>query len=118
MTPCGRARGAAAHPDFGFDASTEPLRGWRQPRRSLPRPLRLLDTLDLFGIALGMAAFWPGRPREARRKARTLLRRVSGVDAVIDKVTAAGSEVRYRRLLDAVAELALAAQAKDRRSDR
>lgn len=76
--------------------------------------LRLLDTLDLFGIALGMAAFRPGRPSQTPAQLRTLLRRVSGVDAVIDKVTAAGSEVRYRRLLDAVAELeALAAQAKE-----
>lgn len=76
--------------------------------------LRLLDTLDLFGIALGMAAFRPGRPSRTPAQLRTLLRRVSGVDAVIDKVTAAGSEVRYRRLLDAVAELeALAAQAKE-----
>lgn len=76
--------------------------------------LRLLDTLDLFGIALGMAAFRPGRPSRTPAQLRTLLRRVSGVDAVIDKVTAAGSEVRYRRLLDAVAELeALAAQARE-----
>ena len=36
---------------------------------------------------------------------RDLLRRVSGVDAVLDQVAAAGAEVRYRRVLDAVAEL-------------
>jgi hypothetical protein len=36
---------------------------------------------------------------------RALLRLVSGVDAVLDQVAAVGAEVRYRRVLDAVAEL-------------
>ncbi len=64
--------------------------------------LRLLDTLDLFGTALGIAAIRQGRnPAQVR----ALLRRMSGVDAVLDKIAAAGAEVRYRRVLEAVAEL-------------
>lgn len=108
-------RALAAHPD-GFDALDRAVAGFLAAALPVPTEvrLRLLDTLDLFGIALGMAAFRPGRPSRTPAQLRTLLRRVSGVDAVIDKVTAAGSEVRYRRLLDAVAELeALAAQAKE-----
>ena len=63
---------------------------------------RLLDTLDLFGVALGIAAARQGR---TAAQLRTLLRRLSGVDAVIAKVSVLGAEARYRRLLDAVAEL-------------
>jgi hypothetical protein len=69
--------------------------------------LRLLDTLDLFGIALGVAAVRQGR---TAAQVRALLRRTSGVDAVMSHIASAGAEVRYQRVLDAVAELeALAA---------
>ncbi len=64
--------------------------------------LRLLDTLDLFGIALGVAALRRGRPV---LQVRALLRRISGVDAVLAKVSVVGAEVRYQRVLRAVAEL-------------
>lgn len=64
--------------------------------------LRLLDTLDLFGIALGVAAIRQGRTAP---QVRALLRRTSGVDAVLSHLTIAGAEARYRRVLDAVAEL-------------
>jgi hypothetical protein len=64
--------------------------------------VRLLKTLDLFGIALGIAAI--GRARTPAQ-VRALLRRISGVDAVLDKVSVVGAEVRYRRVLGAVAEL-------------
>lgn len=66
--------------------------------------LRLLDALDLFGIALGIAAF---RAAACRTPAQlhALLRRVSGVDVVVDKIAAVAAEVRYRRVLDAVAAL-------------
>ena len=64
--------------------------------------LRLLDTLDLFGVALAVAAVRQGK---TTAQVRALLRRVSCVDAVLDKVAAIGAEVRYRRVLEAVAEL-------------
>lgn len=63
---------------------------------------RLLDTLDLFGIALGVAAMRQGRPPD---QVRALLRRISGIDAVLAKIGAVGAEVRYQRVLQAVAEL-------------
>jgi hypothetical protein len=77
--------------------------------------LRLLDTLDLFGVALAMAAVRQGK---TRAQVRALLRRVSGVDAVLDKVAAVGAEVRYRRVLDAVAELEALAVSPDAISGR
>ena len=64
--------------------------------------LRLLDTLDLFGIALGVAAVRQGR---TAAQVRTLLRRTSGVDAVLSGISIAGAEVRYRRVLDAATKL-------------
>ncbi|HYB35365.1 MAG TPA: hypothetical protein VEF72_06010 [Mycobacterium sp.] len=64
--------------------------------------LRLLDTLDVFGIALAIAAVRQGRPA---REVRALLRRVSCVDAVAERITAIGAEVQYQRVLDAIAEL-------------
>ncbi|BBZ49976.1 hypothetical protein H7H82_15580 [Mycobacterium heidelbergense] len=64
--------------------------------------LRLLDTLDLFGTALGIAAVRRGG---TPAQVRALLRRTSGVDAVLARVCVAGAEVRYRRVLAAVAEL-------------
>ncbi|BBZ46309.1 hypothetical protein [Mycobacterium parmense] len=64
--------------------------------------LRLLDTLDLFGIAVGIAAARQGRTMS---QVRALLRRVSGVDDVLAGLAAAGAEARYQRVLEAVAEL-------------
>lgn len=64
--------------------------------------LRLLETLDLFGTALGIAAARQGRTPP---QASALLRRISGVDAVVDDISAVGAQVRYRRVLRAVAEL-------------
>ncbi|MGO9511369.1 MAG: hypothetical protein ACLPXZ_30050 [Mycobacterium sp.] len=76
---------------------------------------RLLETLDLFGTALGIAAV---QGRKTPAQARALWRKVSHVDAIVDKlvgtVNAVGAEARYRRVLDAVAELAaLAVSAGD-----
>ncbi len=60
------------------------------------------DTLGPFGAAVAAAASRKGKtPAELR----ALLRRVSGVDAVLERIVAVGAEVRYRRVLDAVAEL-------------
>ncbi|OBB96169.1 hypothetical protein [Mycobacterium sp. 852002-40037_SCH5390672] len=68
---------------------------------------RLLDSLDLFGTALAVAAFRQGR---TPAQVLTLLHRMSGVDAVVAGIGALGAEARYQRVLDAVAELeALAA---------
>ncbi len=64
--------------------------------------LRLLDTLDLFGTALGIAAVRRGG---SPSQVRALLRRVSCVDAVIATLSALGAEVRYQRMLVAIAEL-------------
>ncbi|OBG20583.1 hypothetical protein [Mycobacterium sp. 852002-51057_SCH5723018] len=64
--------------------------------------VRLLETLDLFGIALGIAAIRQGR---TPAQVRALLRRISGVDAVLDTISVVGAELRYRRVLRAVAEL-------------
>lgn len=64
--------------------------------------VRLLEILDLFGITLTVAAIRRG----ARLATVTdMLRHVSGVDAVVDKIDALGTEARYLRMLDAVAEL-------------
>lgn len=68
---------------------------------------RLLDTLDLFGTALAVAAFRQGR---TPAQVLTLLHRLSGIDAILARISALGAEARYQRVLDAVAELeALAA---------
>ncbi|KAA8967516.1 hypothetical protein [Mycobacterium sp.] len=63
---------------------------------------RLLDTFDVFGITQAIAAIRRG---ESKTQVQALLRRLSRVDAVVASITAAGAEVQYRRLLDAVAEL-------------
>jgi hypothetical protein len=72
----------------------------------LPVPVaarrRLLEVLDLFGIAVGIAALRQGG---GAARLRAVLRRISGVDAVIDRLVAGGAQVRYRRVLDAVREL-------------
>jgi hypothetical protein len=72
--------------------------------------LRLLDTLDLFGTALGVAAVRRGG---TPAQVRALLRRISGVDAVLDQIAVVGAEVRYRRMLRAVAELEAVAVSHD-----
>jgi hypothetical protein len=77
--------------------------------------LRLLDTLDLFGIALGVAAIRQGR---TPAQVRALLRRMSGVDAVLGKVSVVGAEVRYQRVLQAVAELEALAVGRGRLGER
>jgi hypothetical protein len=77
--------------------------------------LRLLDTLDLFGTAVAVAAVGKGA---TAAQLRALLRRLSCVDAVVDRINAAAAEVRYRRLLDAIAELEAVAVSRDQLSER
>ncbi len=72
----------------------------------LPVPVavrrQLVARLDLFGIALAVAALRQG---SGPAQVRALWRRISGVDDVVDRLVAAGAQVRYQRVLDAVAEL-------------
>ena len=60
---------------------------------------RLTVTLDAFGIRQAIAAIRRGA---TRGDVDALLCRLSGIDDVVDKV---GAQARYRRVLDAVAEL-------------
>ncbi|ORB11584.1 hypothetical protein [Mycobacterium noviomagense] len=70
----------------------------------LPRTTRqrLVETFDMFGISLAVAAARQGR---SFGQVRAWLRRASCVDVVVDRINAAGAEVRYRRILDALDEL-------------
>ncbi|WP_236980137.1 MULTISPECIES: hypothetical protein [Mycobacterium] len=63
---------------------------------------RLLQKLDLFGIALTVAALRRGA---GPAQVRALWWRASGVDAVLRQLATSGAEVRYRRMLRAVDEL-------------
>ncbi len=63
---------------------------------------RLLDTLDLFGVAIAVGGIQQQTPAT---EISALMRRVSGIDAVLKKVDGLGVEARYRRVLDAAAEL-------------
>ncbi|MCV7378264.1 hypothetical protein BST11_18685 [Mycobacterium alsense] len=63
---------------------------------------RLLDGLGVFGTALSVAALQRGG---TPARVCALLRRCSGVDAVLKGIAVAGAGARYRRVLRAVAEL-------------
>jgi hypothetical protein len=63
---------------------------------------RLLDTIDEFGVAQATAAIRRGA---TRADVVALLRSLSCIDEVVDKIEALGAPVRYQRVLDAVAEL-------------
>ncbi|MGH3633194.1 hypothetical protein [Mycobacterium sp.] len=75
---------------------------------------RLLDTFDLFGITQAIGAMRRG---ESKTQVQALLRRLSRIDAVVDEVTAACTEVHYRRMLGAVAELEALAVTDPRAAD-
>jgi hypothetical protein len=94
----------SAHFHALFECSCDGFLAPDSPAGAVPIGLRqrLLDSLDLFGTALAVAAVRRGATAP---QVRALLRRVSRVDAVVDKVGALGAEARYRRVLDAVAEL-------------
>ena len=94
----------SAHFHALFECSCDGFLAPDNPAGPVPIGLRqgLLDSLDLFGTALAVAAVRRGATAP---QVRALLRRVSRVDAVVDKVGAVGAEARYRRVLDAVAEL-------------
>lgn len=63
---------------------------------------RLLAALDTFGIRQATAAI---RGEATRADVEALVRRVSGIDNVVAKLGALGAPLRYRRVLNAVAEL-------------
>jgi hypothetical protein len=98
----------AAHP--GATACFEgSFAGFLAADVSVPTDVRrrLLETLDLFGTALAVAAFRQGR---TPAQVLTLLHRMSGVDGVLARIGALGAAARYQRVRDAVTELeALAA---------
>ena len=63
---------------------------------------RLLDTLDLFGIAHGVLALRQGADAAALP---AVLRRLSQVDRVVAQLAVTGAEVRYRRVRSALVQL-------------
>ncbi|HUH70530.1 MAG TPA: hypothetical protein VLZ05_17725 [Mycobacterium sp.] len=105
-------RALAADPD-GAASLDGSFAGFLAADNSVPTDvrLRLLDSLDLFGTAVGIAAIRQGR---TAAQVRALLRSLSGVDAVLNKVSVVGAEVRYQRVLQAVAELEALAVSDER----
>lgn len=94
-------RALAARPDAVLDASVDGFLAASDPVARADRG-RLLGILDVFGIALVVAAIRQGASAPG---ARALLRRVSGVDAVVDRLFRVGARVRYQRVRRAVAQL-------------
>lgn len=95
---------ALAANDGGLACLDGSFDGFLSAELAVPAPMRmrLLEALDLFGIAVAVAAVRRGAPPA---RVRDLLRRASGVDAVADRVVAAGGRTRYRRILEAVTTL-------------
>ena len=72
--------------------------------------MRLLDTLDLFGIAHGVLALRQGTDAAALP---AVLRRLSQVDRVLAQLAVTGAEASYRRLRSALVRLrAMSAQGR------
>ena len=59
---------------------------------------RLVDALDLFGIAHAVVALRAAPDGVTSEAVRAVLRRVSGVDAIAARIEGLGAQVRYRRL--------------------
>jgi hypothetical protein len=78
--------------------------GFLSGEHSLARSVRerLLDRLDLFGIAHGVLALSSGVDAAALP---AVLRRLSQVDRVMARLTAIGAEARYRRMESALVSL-------------
>jgi hypothetical protein len=76
---------------------------------------RLLNSLDLFGTSLAVAAV---NKDYSAAQLQALLRQVSCVDAVVATINALGAELRYRRVLDAVAALEALAVCESGSGDR
>ncbi len=78
--------------------------GFLSAGHSLPRSVRarLLDTLDLFGIAHSVLALQQGTEAAALP---AVMRRLSQIDRVLARLAVVGAEVRYRRVRTALAQL-------------
>ena len=63
---------------------------------------RLIPALDEFGVRQATAAIRSGADSD---EVAALLRALSGIDAVVDKIDRLGASLRYQRVCDAVAEL-------------
>ena len=75
-----------------------------EPARLIPAARRrLLGELDLYGIALAATAMSRGADSVALA---ALLRKISGIQAVLDEIDRAGAAIRYRRLIGRLARLA------------
>ena len=91
--------------------------GFLAAEHSLPPSVRsrLLNTLDLFGIAHGVLALRQGADAATLP---SLLRRLSQLDRVTAQIARAGAEVRYRRVCSALVRLrALAARGQPALAD-
>ncbi len=75
---------------------------------------RLLETIDLAGVAIVVDGI---QQQKSPAAIIAQLRRVSGIDAVLAKLEGLGVEARYRRVLDAVAELETLAVIDERIDD-
>jgi hypothetical protein len=95
--------------DDALWAALQVLAGGQPVASELRR--RLLDTLDVFGTEQAVAAIRGGATRDQTCAA---LRRLSCIDDLVAKIGAVGAQVRYQRLLDAVAELQTLAVADPR----
>lgn len=78
--------------------------GFLSAGHSLPTGVRkrLLDTLDLFGIAHGVLALRQGADAG---ELPAVLHRLSQIDRVVARLAAVGAEVRYRRVRSALVAL-------------
>ena len=86
--------------DDGVWAGLQTLAGGHPVDANVRR--RLIGALDEFGVAQATVAIRRGATRAA---VDALLRSLSCIDEVADKIEALGAQVRYQRVLDAVAEL-------------
>jgi hypothetical protein len=92
----------AALDDLLDDTLWAGLRALASRPAGAPSAPELLDTLDVFGVEQAVAAIRNGSTRD---HTRALLRRLSGIDDVVGAIESVGAQIRYRRVLDAVAEL-------------
>jgi hypothetical protein len=78
--------------------------GFLSTGHSVPHSVRtrLLDTLDLFGIAHSVLALQQGSETAVLP---AVMRRLSQVDRVLARLAVVGAEVRYRRVRTALAQL-------------
>jgi hypothetical protein len=95
---------AALHTLTAEPADLTSTDGFLAAGHSLPVSVRtrLLDTLDLFGVAHGVLALQQGTAAEALP---AVMRRLSQIDRVLARLAAVGAEVRYRRVRTALVRL-------------